>query len=168
MLISIRFVAAGDDFLRSRADGINNGGIGNPSAGARPPPAIHLLSRRHCTAQKLGYTPIAMIDIIKKTLLAGIGAAVITKDKVESALGDFVKQGKVTSAEARAMAEKIAEDGRREFENLSHELSEKFASIVPQTQQRLDALEARVAALERAAAAAASEAADKLEPAPGE
>ena len=54
MLISIRFVAAGDDFLRSRADGINNGGIGNPSAGARPPPAIHLLSRRHCTAQKLG------------------------------------------------------------------------------------------------------------------
>ena len=92
----------------------------------------------------------------------------ITKDKVESALGDFVKQGKVTSAEARAMAEKIAEDGRREFENLSHELSEKFASIVPQTQQRLDALEARVAALERAAAAAASEAADKLEPAPGE
>ena len=168
MLISIRFVAAGDDFLRSRADGINNGGIGNPSAGARPPPAIHLLSRRHCTAQKLGYTPIAMIDIIKKTLLAGVGAAVITKDKVESALGDFVKQGKVTSAEARAMAEKIAEDGRREFENLSHELSEKFASIVPQTQQRLDALEARVAALERAAAAAASEAADKLEPAPGE
>ncbi len=168
MLISIRFVAAGDDFLRSRADGINNGGIGNPSAGARPPPALHLLSRRHCTAQKLGYTPIAMIDIIKKTLLAGVGAAVITKDKVESALGDFVKQGKVTSAEARAMAEKIAEDGRREFENLSHELSEKFASIVPQTQQRLDALEARVAALERAAAAAASEAADKLEPAPGE
>jgi polyhydroxyalkanoate synthesis regulator phasin len=168
MLISIRFVAAGDDFLRSRAAGINNGGIGNPSAGARPPPALHLLSRRHCTAQKLGYTPIAMIDIIKKTLLAGVGAAVITKDKVESALGDFVKQGKVTSAEARAMAEKIAEDGRREFENLSHELSEKFASIVPQTQQRLDALEARVAALERAAAAAASEAADKLEPAPGE
>ena len=168
MLISIRFVAAGDDFLRSRAAGINNGGIGNPSAGARPPPALHLLSRRHCTAQKLGYTPIAMIDIIKKTLLAGVGAAMITKDKVESALGDFVKQGKVTSAEARAMAEKIAEDGRREFENLSHELSEKFASIVPQTQQRLDALEARVAALERAAAAAASEAADKLEPAPGE
>lgn len=111
-----------------------------------------------------------MIDVIKKTLLAGVGAAVITKDKVEAALGDFVKQGKVTSAEARVMAEKIAEDGRREFENLSHELSEKlrdkFAGIDSEAKQRLNALEARVAALERAAATAASEAADKVEPVP--
>lgn len=109
-----------------------------------------------------------MIDIIKKTLLAGVGAAVITKEKVESALSEFVKQGKVSSAEARAMAEKIAADGRREFEALSQELSEKIRDRVTGTdhkaQDRLDALEARVAALERAAAAAATEAADKIEP----
>jgi polyhydroxyalkanoate synthesis regulator phasin len=113
-----------------------------------------------------------MIDVIKKTLLAGVGAAVITKDKIESALGDFVRQGKVSSAEARAMAEKIAEDGRREFETLSHELGEKlrdsFAGIDHRAQQRLDALEARVAALERAAAAAPGAAADKIEPAAGD
>ncbi len=109
-----------------------------------------------------------MIDIINKTLLAGVGAAVITREKVESALGDFVKQGKVSAAEARAMAEKIAEDGRREFEVLSQELSEKIrdrlAGIDHKAQDRLTALEARVAALERAAAAATSEAADKIEP----
>lgn len=109
-----------------------------------------------------------MIDIIKKTVLAGVGAAVLTKEKVENALGDFVKQGKVSASEAREMAEKIADDGRREFDTLSHQLSEKlrdtFAGIDQRAQQRLDALEARVAALERAAAAAASEAADKLEP----
>jgi polyhydroxyalkanoate synthesis regulator phasin len=113
-----------------------------------------------------------MIDIIKKTLLAGVGAAVTTKDKVEAALGDLVKQGKVSSAEARAMAEKIAEDGKREFEVLSQELSEKLrdklAGIDPQAKQRLDALEARVAALEQAAAAAASQAADKIEPTPAD
>jgi len=111
-----------------------------------------------------------MIDVIKKTLLAGVGAAVITKEKVESALGDFVKQGKVSSAEARVMAEKIAEDGRREFEALSQELSEKIRDRLAGTDhlahQRLAALEARVAALERAAAAAASAAADKIEPSP--
>ncbi len=99
-----------------------------------------------------------MIDAIKKTLLAGVGAAVITKEKVESALGDFVQQGKVTAAEARVMADKIAEDGKREFETLSHELNEKFrerfASDAAQTKARLDALEARLAALERAAAPA--------------
>ncbi len=100
-----------------------------------------------------------MIDLIKKTLLAGVGAAVVTKDKVESALGEFVQQGKVSSAEARQMAEKIAEQGRREFDTMSRELGEKlhhtFDGVDRRAQQRIDALEARVAALELAAANAA-------------
>jgi polyhydroxyalkanoate synthesis regulator phasin len=95
-----------------------------------------------------------MIDTIKRTLLAGIGAAVVTKDKVESALGEFVQQGKVTSAEARRMAEKIAEEGRREFEVLSNELNEKlrerFSGGERRMQEKIDAVEARVTALERA------------------
>ncbi len=100
-----------------------------------------------------------MIDVIKKTLLAGVGAAVITKEKVESALGEFVQEGKVSSAEARQMAEKIADQGRREFETMSHELNEKLRDLVgtdrKSTQERIDALEARVAALEMAAGGAA-------------
>ena len=94
-----------------------------------------------------------MIDTIKKTLLAGVGAAVITKDKVEAALGDFVKQGKVSSTEARAMAEKIAADGKKEFETLSGELNDKIRDVLAgfnrRTQERLDALEAKVKELER-------------------
>jgi len=97
---------------------------------------------------------IAMIDVIKKTLLAGVGAAVITKEKVEAALGDFVQQGKVSSAEARQMAEKIAEQGRREFETMSQQLNdmlrEKFTGAERRMQDRITALEARVAALEAA------------------
>ena len=93
-----------------------------------------------------------MIDTIKKTLLAGVGAAVVTKEKVEAALEDFVKQGKVSSAEARAMAEKIAADGKKEFEPLSGQLNDKVKDVVSglsrSTQDRLDALEARVKALE--------------------
>lgn len=99
-----------------------------------------------------------MIDVIKKTLLAGVGAAVITKDKVESALNEFVQQGKVSSTEARAMAEKIADQGRREFDAMSHELSEKlrerFTGYDRMAQQRIDFLEARIAVLEKAAGVA--------------
>ncbi len=99
-----------------------------------------------------------MIDVIKKTLLAGVGAAVITKDKVESALNEFVQQGKVSSTEARAMAEKIADQGRREFDTMSHELSEKlrerFTGYDRIAQQRIDFLEARIAVLEKAAGVA--------------
>ena len=94
----------------------------------------------------------AMIDVIKKTLLAGVGAAVITKEKVESALGEFVQQGKVSSAEARQMAEKIAEQGRREFETMSQQftdlLREKFTGTERRMEERIATLEARVAALE--------------------
>jgi len=104
-----------------------------------------------------------MIDVIKRTLLAGIGAAVVTKEKVEAALGEFVQQGKVSSQEAREMAEKIAEQGRREFETMSHELSEKlrerFMSEDERTRQRFAALEARVAALEQASRTAGQAAA---------
>jgi polyhydroxyalkanoate synthesis regulator phasin len=93
-----------------------------------------------------------MIDTIKKTLLAGVGAAVVTKERVEAALEDFVKQGKVSSTEARAMAEKIAADGKREFETLSGQLNDKVKDVVSglsrSTQERLDALESRVKALE--------------------
>jgi polyhydroxyalkanoate synthesis regulator phasin len=96
-----------------------------------------------------------MIDTIKKTLLAGVGAAVITKEKVEAAMGDWVKQGKVSATEAQQVAEKIAEQGRHEFEALSHELNEKlrekFSGAERRTQERMAALEARITALERAA-----------------
>lgn len=95
------------------------------------------------------------MDVIRKTLLAGIGAAVITKDKVEAALNEFVDQGKVSSQEARDMADKIADQGRREFENVSNELNrliqERFAREDRRAQERIDALEARVAALEQRA-----------------
>lgn len=96
-----------------------------------------------------------MMDILKKTLLAGVGAAVVTKEKVEAALDEFVKQGKVSSAEARAMADRIAADGRKEFETLSNQLNEKLREFLSRqdrsTQDRLTALESRVAVLEAAA-----------------
>lgn len=93
-----------------------------------------------------------MIDSLKKTLLAGVGAAVVTKEKVEAALGDFVAQGKVSAADARKMAEKIAADGKQEFEKVSEQFSnrvkEVLASMDAKTQARIAELEARVAALE--------------------
>lgn len=95
---------------------------------------------------------MTMIETFKKTLMAGLGAAVVTKDKVQAGLDDFVKQGKITAAEARTMAEKIANDGRREFDEASAKLGERFKDIVSSVDgkllARVEALEARVEALE--------------------
>jgi polyhydroxyalkanoate synthesis regulator phasin len=93
-----------------------------------------------------------MIDAIKKTLLAGIGAAVITKEKAEAALNDLVKQGKISTADARIMADKIAEQGRREFDDMSGKLNERLRDFLNHTDQnfrtRIDLLEDRIRRLE--------------------
>ena len=93
-----------------------------------------------------------MIDVIKKTLLAGVGAAVITKEKVEDALGDYVKQGKVKADDARIIAEKIAEQGRKEFDEMSQTLGNKIKDFTHRSSEenkaRIAALEERIRVLE--------------------
>jgi polyhydroxyalkanoate synthesis regulator phasin len=93
-----------------------------------------------------------MIETFKKTLLAGLGAAVVTKEKVQEGLEDFVKQGRISAAEARAMAEKIAQEGKLEFDKASAQLGEKFRDLLTDSGSkyvdRIRDLEARVAALE--------------------
>ena len=93
-----------------------------------------------------------MIDLIKKSLLAGAGAAAITKEKVEQALDEFVRQGKVTAGDARVMADKIAEQGRKEVvevcDTLGAKLRDFTARADEKTHARLAALEQRVRALE--------------------
>ncbi len=100
-----------------------------------------------------------MIESLKKTLLAGLGAAVVTRDKVLEGLDDFVRQGKISAAEARAMAEKIAAEGRREFEQASAKVGDKVRDILSYSDgkhlARIEALEARVNALEEKPARAA-------------
>jgi polyhydroxyalkanoate synthesis regulator phasin len=97
-----------------------------------------------------------MIETFKKTVLAGLGAAIITKDKVQEGLDDFVKQGKVTAADAGAMAEKIAAEGRKEFEKASAMLGDKVREVVSSYTDskhlaRIKELEERIAALEHKA-----------------
>ncbi|MET0261318.1 MAG: hypothetical protein ABW223_00355 [Rariglobus sp.] len=93
-----------------------------------------------------------MIDLIKKTLLAGVGAAVVTKEKVEETLNDYVRQGKVKAEDAKIIADKIAEQGRKEFEAASSSLAAKIqqlaSSSTDKTDPRVAALEQRIRDLE--------------------
>jgi len=99
------------------------------------------------------YVCLTMFDAIKKTLLAGVGAAVITKEKAEVAFGDFVKQGKVSAEDARVMAHKLAQQGRHEFKAVSREIEKKVRSLAEVSdaaaRERITELEARLKALEK-------------------
>lgn len=94
-----------------------------------------------------------MLDIIKKGMLAGIGAAVITKESAEKVLSELVEKGRISTAEAKETAEKLAEQGRREYENASEALQDAFDKMLRKahvaTQAELADLAARVERLEK-------------------
>jgi polyhydroxyalkanoate synthesis regulator phasin len=98
-----------------------------------------------------------MIDLIKKSLLVGAGAAAVTKEKIEQSLDEFVRKGKLTSADARIMADRILEQGRKEFDDACVQLGQKLRDFTARAEEstsaRIAALEQRVRVLEEKAAA---------------
>lgn len=93
-----------------------------------------------------------MIDLIKKTMYAGIGIGVVTKDKVLESLDELVEKGKLTREEAVAMSDKIVEEGQEETEKAKVEANKLFCEMLNRanvvTKDQYEALAARVTALE--------------------
>jgi len=93
-----------------------------------------------------------MIDLIKKTMLAGIGATVTTKEKIEGVLHEYVEKGKLSTQDAKHLADRIVADGKQEFEQAKSDLSQRFQELLKKsnlvTRDELAALERRLADLE--------------------
>jgi len=99
-----------------------------------------------------------MIELIKKTVFAGVGAAVLTKDKIDASLREFVKQGKVSSKDAKAMARKLERQGRQQFVTASNSAGAALKKVLSraerESQTRIDSLLAQIRKLEKKPAAA--------------
>lgn len=93
-----------------------------------------------------------MLDLVKKTMFAGIGVAVVTRDKVLESLDELVERGKLSKDEAVAMSDKILEEGQAETEKARVEASKLFNEMLNRanvvTKDQYEALAARVTALE--------------------
>lgn len=93
-----------------------------------------------------------MIDLVKKTMLAGVGLAVVTKDKVLESLDELVAKGRLTKEEAASLSEKIVEEGKAETEKAKTEAGKLFTEMLHRanvvTQDQYNALAARVTELE--------------------
>ena len=93
-----------------------------------------------------------MIDLVKKTMLASVGLAVVTKDKVLESLDELVEKGKLTQEEAAQMSDKIVEEGKAETEKAKVEASKLFNDMLHRanvvTKDQYDALAQRVTELE--------------------
>lgn len=93
-----------------------------------------------------------MIDLIKKTILAGIGVAVLTAEKVHEVTHRFVEEGKISTEEAEKLADELAQAGERQLDEMSGKMSETIRkgleSIELVRKKDFDALLARVEAME--------------------
>lgn len=93
-----------------------------------------------------------MIDLIKKTMLASVGMAVVTKDKVLESLDEMVEKGKLTKDEAVEMSDKIVQEGKEETEKAKAEAGKLFTEMLNRanvvTRDQYDLLAARVTELE--------------------
>jgi len=67
---------------------------------------------------------IVMIELIKKSLYAGIGAAVLTKEKIQEMTRRLVEEGKITTEESEKLADEMVKSGERQWEEMSHGISE--------------------------------------------
>ncbi|MCK5118509.1 MAG: phasin family protein [Candidatus Latescibacteria bacterium] len=74
-----------------------------------------------------------MFELIQKTILAGIGAATMTKEKVEGLADALVKRGEVTSEQRP----KIVQDLLARVEESERVLEEKVQKSVENTIERL-------------------------------
>jgi len=99
-----------------------------------------------------------MIDIFKDGVVTGLGAVLITRDKIEEKLKELVDEGKITHEEARRVGEELMQSGRGQWEEVKTRIAQAVGSGMEPLglarKTELDALDKRVKELEERAKAA--------------
>lgn len=102
-----------------------------------------------------------MFKEIRKGLMAGIGAVLLTREKVEETTRRLVKEAKLSEEDARRLTEELVESGEKQFAKLEKALSDAFKGgldnlgvgrqeAMERLKHKVDALEIRLSILEKA------------------
>ncbi len=70
-----------------------------------------------------------MLELLKKGMLAGLGVAVLTGEKIREATRMLVEEGKISSDEADKLAEDLVKSGEREWEEINSKFQSSFKKI---------------------------------------
>ena len=71
-----------------------------------------------------------MFELIKKSLLASLGAAVVTKEKVEKATRKLVDEGKISKDEAEKLSKDLIESGQKQWEEIQERVSDTVKKVI--------------------------------------
>ncbi|MDR3568692.1 MAG: hypothetical protein P4L43_11760 [Syntrophobacteraceae bacterium] len=70
-----------------------------------------------------------MFDLLKKGVLAGLGAAVLTRDKILEATRNLVEEGKLSSDEAETLTDELIKSGEKEWEEAGAKIHSSFRKV---------------------------------------
>jgi len=70
-----------------------------------------------------------MFELMKKSLLLGLGTAVVTRSKVQETMQKLVDQGKLTTEEAERMTQEIIEAGESELNEAKGQISQSWQKL---------------------------------------
>jgi polyhydroxyalkanoate synthesis regulator phasin len=94
-----------------------------------------------------------MMDMLKKSVLAGLGTAVVTKSKVKETMDKLVEQGRLSSDEAERFTQEMVDAGEKEMEELRSEMESSVRNAVSRlnlaSQEDMDDLRQRLENVER-------------------
>ncbi len=98
-----------------------------------------------------------MFELVKKGLLAGLGMAVVTKDKMEKVFQTLVDEGKMSQEDAEKKVKELLDSGEKQWHEMEDKIRELVGDVLRSTnicsREEAEALSARITALEARLAA---------------
>ncbi|MBC9785575.1 phasin family protein [Heliobacterium chlorum] len=93
-----------------------------------------------------------MLDVVRKALLAGLGALTLTKERAESLVDELVKKGEMSKEDASKIVSELLEKSKEQREVVSDTIKTEFHRIRNDfgfvTRKEYEALEARIVKIE--------------------
>ena len=94
-----------------------------------------------------------MIDLLKKTLLAGVGAAALTREKVESLVDELVEKGEIASKEGPKLVKDLLQESQKAKKELEERVEEATQKALKKlrlaTRAEVEEIKAKLEELEK-------------------
>jgi polyhydroxyalkanoate synthesis regulator phasin len=94
-----------------------------------------------------------MFDMIKKTMLAGIGFAALTKDKVEQLIKEYIERGEITEKEGKKLLNEFMKKYEQSQKDMEAKLDRRVQRALKKkniaTLEHIAGLEKRLTRLEK-------------------
>jgi polyhydroxyalkanoate synthesis regulator phasin len=94
-----------------------------------------------------------MFELLKKTYLAGLGLATLTKERIEEIVDELVKRGEVAEQDRRNVVDDLLRRAREEQQKLTQKITEVVSDLRLPNKERWEDLVKRVENLEKQAQA---------------